>query len=107
MTATVEAIEQDFEGRVYLAVTVDDDPGKDLGLDCASPATASSSSRRKWNPYPVAIMMSRYRLDNKSSRFTVQAFATGLLSFAAHSPTFAGSPMSGVASMSTQTISIG
>jgi hypothetical protein len=31
-TATVEAIEQDFEGRAYLAVTVDDDPGKDLGL---------------------------------------------------------------------------
>src|SRR5205085_9605359 len=31
MTATVEAIEQDYEGRVYLAVTVDDDPGKDLG----------------------------------------------------------------------------
>jgi hypothetical protein len=31
-TATVEAIEQDFEGRAYLAVTVDDDPGKDLGM---------------------------------------------------------------------------
>ncbi len=31
MTATVESIEQDYEGRVYLAVTVDDDPGKDLG----------------------------------------------------------------------------
>jgi hypothetical protein len=30
-TATVEAIEQDYEGRVYLAVVVDDDPGKDLG----------------------------------------------------------------------------
>ena len=30
--ATVESIEQDLEGRVYLAVTVDDDPGKDLGL---------------------------------------------------------------------------
>ena len=29
--ATVEAIEQDFEGHVYLAVTVDDDPGRDLG----------------------------------------------------------------------------
>jgi hypothetical protein len=29
--ATIEAIEQDFEGRVYLAVLVDDDPGKDLG----------------------------------------------------------------------------
>jgi hypothetical protein len=31
MTATVEAIEQDYEGRVYLAVVVDQDPGKDLG----------------------------------------------------------------------------
>ncbi len=31
MTATVEAIEQDLDGRVYLAVTIDDDPGKDLG----------------------------------------------------------------------------
>jgi hypothetical protein len=30
--ATVESIEQDFDGRVYLAVTVDDDPGRDLGL---------------------------------------------------------------------------
>jgi hypothetical protein len=30
-TATVEAVEQDYDGRVYLAVTVDDDPGRDLG----------------------------------------------------------------------------
>ncbi|HEY7328935.1 MAG TPA: hypothetical protein VH592_14930 [Gemmataceae bacterium] len=30
-TATVDAIEQDYDGRVYLAVVVDDDPGKDLG----------------------------------------------------------------------------
>jgi hypothetical protein len=30
-TATVESIEQDYDGRVYLAVTVDDDPGRDLG----------------------------------------------------------------------------
>jgi hypothetical protein len=30
-TALIETIEQDFEGRVYLAVLVDDDPGKDLG----------------------------------------------------------------------------
>ncbi len=29
--ATIEAIEQDFDGRIYLAVTVDDDPGRDLG----------------------------------------------------------------------------
>jgi hypothetical protein len=31
MTATIDSIEQDFEGRMYLAVTLDDDPGKDLG----------------------------------------------------------------------------
>jgi hypothetical protein len=31
MTATVEAIEQDYEGRVHLAVIVDEDPGKDFG----------------------------------------------------------------------------
>jgi hypothetical protein len=31
MAATVDGIEQDYEGRVYLAVTVDDDPGRDLG----------------------------------------------------------------------------
>jgi hypothetical protein len=30
-TATIESIEEDFEGRVYLAVTVDGDPGRDLG----------------------------------------------------------------------------
>ncbi len=30
-TATIAAIEQDLEDRVYLAVTVDDDPGRDLG----------------------------------------------------------------------------
>ena len=30
-TAAVDSIEQDFEGRIYLAVTVDDDPGRDLG----------------------------------------------------------------------------
>lgn len=31
MTATVDSIEQDLEGQIYLAVTVDDDPGRDLG----------------------------------------------------------------------------
>jgi hypothetical protein len=31
MVATVEAVEQDYEGRAWLAVTVDDDPGRDLG----------------------------------------------------------------------------
>lgn len=31
-TATIESIEQDYEDIVYLAVTVDDDPGADLGM---------------------------------------------------------------------------
>ena len=34
-------------------------------------------------------MTARYRLDPAQGRFTVQAFATGLLSFLGHSPTFA------------------
>lgn len=29
--ATIEAIEQTFEGELHVAVTLDDDPGKDLG----------------------------------------------------------------------------
>ncbi len=29
--ATIQAIEQDYDGRAWLAVIVDDDPGKDLG----------------------------------------------------------------------------
>ena len=31
--ATIEAIERDFEDRVHLAVTIDDDPGRDFGLE--------------------------------------------------------------------------
>jgi hypothetical protein len=30
--ATIVAIEQDYEDRVYLAVTIDDDPGQDMGI---------------------------------------------------------------------------
>jgi len=30
--AVVESIEQDFENRTHIAVIVEDDPGKDLGL---------------------------------------------------------------------------
>jgi hypothetical protein len=31
--AFIEAIEQDFEDRIYLAVTLEDDPGRDFGED--------------------------------------------------------------------------
>ena len=30
-TATIAAIEQDFEDRIHIAVTVDEDPGRDFG----------------------------------------------------------------------------
>jgi hypothetical protein len=30
--AIVEAIEQDLEGQVHLAVVIEDDPGRDLGM---------------------------------------------------------------------------
>jgi hypothetical protein len=30
--ATIEALEQDYEGKIQLAVVLDDDPGRDLGL---------------------------------------------------------------------------
>lgn len=31
-TAIIESIEEDYEGQAHLAVVLDDDPGKDLGL---------------------------------------------------------------------------
>lgn len=31
-TAEIESIEQDYEGRTHLAVVLDDDPGRDLGM---------------------------------------------------------------------------
>ena len=32
-TGTVEAIEQDVEDRIHVALVLDEDPGRDLGLD--------------------------------------------------------------------------
>ncbi|HUB78899.1 MAG TPA: hypothetical protein VMB03_08895 [Bryobacteraceae bacterium] len=31
-TAIIESIEQDYEGQAHLAVVLDDDPGRDLGM---------------------------------------------------------------------------
>jgi hypothetical protein len=31
-TAIIESIEQDYENKIYFAVIVDDDPGRDLGM---------------------------------------------------------------------------
>ncbi|MCL6438520.1 MAG: hypothetical protein K6T51_07900 [Rubrobacteraceae bacterium] len=35
--ARVEAVERDYEGRVYVAVTLEDDPGRELGEDRSVP----------------------------------------------------------------------
>lgn len=34
LTGTIATVEEDLEGRIHLAVTLDDDPGKDLGPLC-------------------------------------------------------------------------
>jgi hypothetical protein len=31
-TAVIESIEEDYEGKIHVAVVADNDPGKDLGL---------------------------------------------------------------------------
>jgi hydrogenase maturation protease len=33
MTAVIVSVEQDFEDRIYVSVAIDDDPGRDLGLE--------------------------------------------------------------------------
>jgi hydrogenase maturation protease len=31
-SATIESIEQDYDSRIHIAVVIDDDPGKELGM---------------------------------------------------------------------------
>src|SRR5579871_2877157 len=55
---------------------------------CASRGTASSFDRRRSSQSREAPMTAAYRMDPTRSRFTVHAYATGLLSFMGHNPTF-------------------
>jgi polyisoprenoid-binding protein YceI len=48
--------------------------------------------------------MTRYRLGPELSQFTVQAFASGMLSFLGHSPTFAVRGFTGVVSFEGDTV---
>jgi hydrogenase maturation protease len=50
--ATVVAVEQDFEGRTYLAVTVDEDPGRDLGRE-GQPGHRFFYRPEEVEPFPV------------------------------------------------------
>jgi hydrogenase maturation protease len=52
--AFVEGIEQDYEGRVYIAVTLEDDPGGTSGKTASSGTGSSSPPKRSspsiWSP---------------------------------------------------------
>ena len=50
MTATIQSVEQDFDGRTFFAVTIDDDPGKDLG------ATGMPGHRFFFRPEEVELL---------------------------------------------------
>ena len=50
-TATIEAIEQDYDGRVHLAVVVDADPGREFGL-LRQPGHRFFFSLREVEPLP-------------------------------------------------------
>jgi polyisoprenoid-binding protein YceI len=92
IAATVEAVEQDFDGRCHLAAIVDDKLGKELGLLQSAGTTFLLRSRRRRIDHRGADMTTtatRFRIDPGQSRFTARVTAAGLLSFLGHSPTFA------------------
>jgi hypothetical protein len=49
-SAVIASIEQDFENRIHLAVIVEDDPGKDLGL------TGKPGHRFFFSPEEVEVL---------------------------------------------------
>ena len=50
-TAVIESIEQDYEGKLHLAVVLEDDPGKDLGM-LRQPGHRFFFRRKKWSRLP-------------------------------------------------------
>ena len=63
----IESIEQDYEGRLQVAIVIDDDPGKDLGCS-GSPATAFSSMSRRSNRYDASADSHRVHREYFSGR---------------------------------------
>ena len=59
-TATIESIEQDYEGKIHLAVILDDDPGRDLG------ALRQPGHRFFFSPNEVEPVMQRDELKERS-----------------------------------------
>lgn len=54
--AVVESIEQDYEGKLHLAVVLDDDPGKDLGM-LRQPGHRFFFSTEEVEPLPPSILV--------------------------------------------------
>ena len=52
-TATIESIEQDYEGQLQLAVVLEDDPGRDLGF-LRQPGHRFFFAAEEVEPYRVA-----------------------------------------------------
>jgi hypothetical protein len=51
--ASIESIEQDYEGKIHLAVVLEDDPGRDLGL-LRQPGHRFFFSPEEVEPLPAA-----------------------------------------------------
>jgi len=51
-TAAIASIEQDYENRIHIAVTVDDDPGRDFGL------SGKPGHRFFFRPDEIELLMS-------------------------------------------------
>jgi hypothetical protein len=58
--ATIEAIEQDFEDNLHLAVVIEDDPGRDLGM-LRQPGHRFFFSPEEVEPLTMADEVSRDR----------------------------------------------
>ncbi|HWE61803.1 MAG TPA: hypothetical protein VHB98_08835 [Chloroflexota bacterium] len=61
--AVVQAIEQDFEGKIMLAVTVEDDPGRDLGEGSGAAGGWQPGHRFFFSPAEVEPLDARHGAD--------------------------------------------
>ena len=64
--ASIEAIEQDFEGRVYLGVVLDDDPGRDLG-QLRQPGHCFYFGVEEIEPIPAAAVRAKRHVTPRSA----------------------------------------
>ena len=63
----IESIEQDYEGKIQVAVVMDDDPGKDLGL-LRQPGHRFFFTPRRSNRYDASADSDRLHREYLSGR---------------------------------------